>query len=399
MKYTYIRGMKPSLVIFSAAMLLGSFTLPAFSANERPVYEFKQPDGKPIDYVFKSGDDGYKCFRIPAIVKTKKGTLVAFAEGRVNGSGDAGNIDIVAKRSTDGGKTWSKIQVVQDDENKTCGNPAPVVDQRTGRIILLTCGSAHHEGAIMDGKGTREVYVQYSDDDGKTWSKRKDVTSQARKPEWRWYATGPCSGIQIMEGKYKGRLVIPANHSDPEKKYFAHCFYSDDKGNTWKLGSTAGLGSNESQIAELGPAKLVHNMRMQNNSKGFRGVRYSKDGGATWTELEHEEELPCPRCQASLVRDYTVKDTLFFSNPAAMPRTRKGMAIRTSRDGGKTWPYKKDVYEGYSGYSNLVVLDKGTVGLLFEGGPKDLADGIAFCSFKKSELLTPRPEEDKPKKK
>ena len=331
-----------------------------------------------LEYVFKSGTDGYNTYRIPAIVMSKKGTLLAFAEGRVNHSGDHGNLDIVLKRSTDGGKSWSDLVMVQDDGNNQCGNPAPVVDRKSGRIFLLSNGSTASEGAVMQGKATRECYIQYSDDDGLTWSPRRNISDQVRPEGWRWYAMGPCSGIQIQEGRNKGRLVVAANHSDEKGSYQSHSLYSDDAGKTWKVGVTAELGSNESQIAEVSPDLLVQNMRMQTHGQGVRAIRTSSDGGKTWTPLKHEAQLPCPRCQGSVIRDYSARGRLFFSNPAAQPRTRKQMTIRVSRDGGKTWPLKKVVYDGPSGYSNLVMLGKDRVGILYEAGLKDLAEGIAF---------------------
>ena len=343
-----------------------------------------EPQREKLNYVFQSGSNGYHTYRIPAIVQSTKGTLIAFAEGRVNSSSDHGNLDIVARRSSDNGKTWSDLILVQDDGNNQCGNPAPVVDQNTGRIYLLSCGSTGSEGAVLNGKTTREVYSQYSDDDGLTWSKRENISQQVKQPDWRWYATGPCSGIQIQTGKYKGRLVIPANHSDAGKTYRAHCFYSDDHGRTWKPGATAGDGSNESQIAEIATGKLVHNMRMQTHSKGCRGVRYSNDGGATWTELKHETSLPCPRCQASVIKDNARANTLYFSNPSA-PKARKEMSIRTSTDGGKTWPYKKIVFAGNTAYSNLLDLDKNSLGILFEAWQPD-QNGIVFSIINKKDL-------------
>lgn len=368
--------------------LITALSAPLFAADSKVT-----PEEEPLFYAFKSDEDGYNTYRIPAVVRSNKGTLIAFAEGRVNHSGDHGNIDLVCKRSADDGKTWSTLSVVQDDGNNTCGNPSPVVDESTGRIILLSCGSESGEGAIMAGKGTREIYVQHSDDDGVTWSPRRDITSQARPGNWRWYATGPCSGIQIKEGKHKGRLVIPANHSDEHGVYRSHSLYSDDKGQTWKIGAVAEEGSNESQIAEVSPGILIQNMRMQTHSKGFRGTRTSKDGGATWTPLTHDENLPCPRCQASLIAS-PFDATMYFSNPAIMPRARKGMAIRTSLDGGKTWPYKKTIFTGPSGYSNLVAISRDRIGILYEAGLNDLAEGIAFRSFDKKELLQKEEEQN-----
>ncbi len=350
---------------------------------------------KPLPYVFKSGENGYHTYRIPAIVRSTKGTLLAFAEGRVNHSGDSGNLDIVLRRSTDNGKTWEKLIIVQDDGNNQCGNAAPVVDQASGRIFMLSCGSTSSEHAVMQGKATREIYIQHSDDDGKTWTKRRNISAMTRKKDWRWYATGPCSGIQIQEGKYKGRLIIPANHSfhgDGKHDYRAHSLYSDDLGETWHIGTSAAKGSNESQIAESGKNKLYHTMRMQTNRQGMRGTRYSKDGGATWTALQHDDSLHGPRCQGSVIRDYSQPSRLIFSNPAKFGR-REDMTIRISENGGKTWPFRKQIFTGSAAYSDLVITKDQKVGALFEAGYSRYADGIIFYSFDKKELLTKEPAE------
>lgn len=344
-----------------------------------------------LNFVFACGTDGYKSYRIPAIVSSKKGTLLAFAEGRVHHSGDHGNIDNVLKRSFDGGKTWQPLQVVTDDGKHTCGNAAPVVDQKSGRIFLVSCGSHFSEGAIMAGKGPRNVFIQHSDDDGETWTEPRDISKMVTKKDWRWYATGPCSGIQIREGKYKGRLIIPANHSvfiDGKNIYRAHCIYSDDLGKTWEIGESAGDGSNESQIAEAEANQLYHNMRMQSHSQGMRSTRYSKDGGKNWSDLKHDAILNGPRCQGSVIRDYSKPRRLIFSNPATL-RKREGMTIRVSENGGRSWPYRKLVWKKSSAYSDLVMVDKDTVGILFECGHRAYAqEGILFRRYSMDALLS-----------
>src|SRR5690606_27875764 len=198
--------------------------------------------------LFISGTDGYDTYRIPAMVTTNEGTLLAFCEGRKEGRGDAGYIDIVLKRSTDNGKTWSEQMVLWDDEDNTCGNPCPVVDEETGEIHLLlthNLGSDHESDIIhKTSESTRTVWVMKSSDDGKIWTDPQDITSTTKKKEWGWYATGPGNGIQIKHGPRKGRLVIPCDHSydDPEGnvrngpyEYGSHAIYSDDHGKTWQL--------------------------------------------------------------------------------------------------------------------------------------------------------------------
>ena len=172
---------------------------------------------KELNYIYKSGESGYKSFRIPAIVNTNKGTLLAFAEARKNGGGDQGDIDLVVKRSSDNGKNWSEMMIIWDDVDNTCGNPAPVVDRKTGNIILLSTWNlgSDTEAMIIDGKSknTRRIFVFNSIDDGNSWSKPTEITSDVKKPDWTWYATGPVNGIQLSSKKYNGRLVIPSDHT------------------------------------------------------------------------------------------------------------------------------------------------------------------------------------------
>ncbi|CAN0456884.1 unnamed protein product, partial [Hapterophycus canaliculatus] len=253
-----------------------------------------------LDYVFQSGQDGYKCYRIPSVIKTNKGTLLAFAEGRVNGPGDAGDIDLVMKRSTDHGKTWSKLTVVRDIE-KTAGNPCPVVDRETGRIVLVFCEMDSSEHHIMQGKSNRRVFTCYSDNDGTDWSEPVNITDAANpRSEYNWMASGPGVGIQIQHGHHTGRMVIPfANSIDHD--YGVHTIYSDDRGQTWHISELIPGGCNESQLVEISNGRLLLNMRMQRNGKGKRALSYSDDGGQTWGKLSHDDELTCPVCQASLI--------------------------------------------------------------------------------------------------
>ena len=223
--------------------------------------------------VFQKGEEGYACFRIPAIVQSKSGTLLAFAEARKNSCSDTGNIDLVLKRSEDGGKNWSRIITVWDDQNNVCGNPVPMIDQATGKIILVACWNSgeYTEKQIMDKKSSdcnRRVYVLYSDDDGKNWTNPKEITPTVKLSDWGWYATGPCHGIQLQNKKHKGRLVVPANYSTLEtKERHSHLIYSDDLGGTWELGGLVKEpGGNESSVVELKNGDLMLNMAKWGNS-------------------------------------------------------------------------------------------------------------------------------------
>src|SRR5262249_53960976 len=155
--------------------------------------------------------DGYHTYRIPSLIVSPKGTVLAFCEGRKNSGSDAGDIDLVLKRSTDGGKTWQPMQVVWDDGPNTCGNPCPVVDRQPGTIWLAmthNLGSDTEKQIIeRTAKGTRTVWITKSADDGATWSKPIEITAAVKKPDWTWFATGPGVAIQTA----KGRLVIPCD--------------------------------------------------------------------------------------------------------------------------------------------------------------------------------------------
>ena len=333
---------------------------------------------EPAIDLWRSGEEGYDTYRIPSLIKTKHGTLLAFCEGRKAGRGDSGNIDMLVRRSTDSGKTWSPTQVIWDDEGNTCGNPCPVVDRETGTILLLAThnlGIDHEKQIIAQtSKGTRTVWLLRSTDDGKTWSEPREITKDTKKPDWTWYATGPGAGIQIQHGPHKGRLVIPCDHIEAETKhYYSHVIYSDDQGNTWKLGgSTPEHQVNECEVVELAdpPGRLMLNMRNYDRANRTRQTALSDDGGVTWHSQTHDPVLIEPICQASIRRLRWPEEgqggVILFSNPASQ-KGREKMTVRVSVDDAKTWAHSKLVNEGFSAYSCLEAIDNKTAGLLYEG--------------------------------
>lgn len=346
--------------------------------------------------LFTAGESGYSSYRIPSLIATKKGTLLAFCEGRKDGVSDAGNIDIVLRRSTDNGKTWSAQKVVWDDGANTCGNPCPVVDEETGTIWLLLThnrGDDHESDIIKKtAKGTRTVWISKSDDDGLTWSDPADITATTKKPEWGWYATGPGVGIQVKHGPRKGRLVVPCDFSydDPAGKvrggpyeYGAHAIYSDDHGKTWRIGGLITPKSNECQVVELadGNGTLLMNIRSY-FGRGFRTHSVSYDGGESWTQPVDAPELVEPVCQAAILRHSwadakSPSGILLFLNPASTGK-RHNMTLRASYDDGKTWPVIKTLYAGPSAYSSLAVLAGKNIGVLYEAGEKNPYETIRF---------------------
>jgi len=347
---------------------------------------------EPLNYIYKPGDSGYNCFRIPAMITTKSGLILAFAEGRKKDCGDSGDIDLVLRRSADGGKTWGPLQVVWSDSTNTCGNPVPIQDAATGKIWLVSTWNygADHEKEIKakTGKFGRNVYALSSDDDGKSWSPAKEITADVRRPDWTWYATGPCHGVQITTGKYKGRLAVPVNHVENNKNY-VHIIYSDDHGLSWKLGSnTPQDKTNEATLAELSNGSLMLNIRNADRKLKTRLTSVSADGGQTWGNVKTDTTLIEPICQGSLLSYMPGKKNaaLFFINPANTIK-RANVTLRASSDDGQTWAKSEVIYPGPSAYSDIAIYKNKEIAVLYEAGVIKTPEGIAFKTVDLASML------------
>jgi sialidase-1 len=353
-------------------LLLTLFTLFSLAS-------FAFPQSKKIP-VFESGKNGYKSYRIPAIISLPNGDLLAFAEGRVGGSADFGNVDIVMKRSKDNGKTWSEMSVVVENDSLQAGNPAPVVDLTDpayphGRIFLFYNTGNAPEGEVRKGIGSRDVWYVTSSDNGKTWSDAVDITSQVKKANWRSYANTPGHTMQFDHGKYKGRIYVAANHSEGDplphfRDYHAHGYYTDDHGKTFHLSENVRFpGSNEATAAELLGNKLMMNIRNQKGEPKCRIIAVSNDGGENWDTTYYDHSLPDPVCEGSILNIGYKKNKaiLAFCNNANTAR-RQNLTLRISFDGGKTWEKKYLVdQKGVStAYSDIVKISRHKVGVLYE---------------------------------
>lgn len=387
--------LKKPITIFIALSVLFIFSILTTSCktstkNENPIL---------VKVLWSKEDTSHHNYRIPSLIITKQNTLLAFSERREGG--DSGNIDILLKRSLDNGNTWEEQIIVWNDSTNTCGNPCPIIDRNTGRILLFmtwNLGSDHEADIIRKkGKSTRLPYMAYSDDDGLTWSQPKNLSESAKNKEWGWYATGPGVGIQLKSEKYKNRLVIPCNTSfdAPENTsrdgfgYGCHVLLSDDGGTNWRMGELITPEVNESQIVELDDGTLMMNMRSY-NGKASRATSLSYDGGETWSEIEHAPQLVEPICQGSIIHygGYDGADMYLFSNPS-VPYNRTHMTIQTSFDECRTWSNSKLIYSGPSAYSCLTKLPNGNVGLFFEAGEQNSYEKMVFASFDPDELFSP----------
>lgn len=352
----------------------------------------------PIAYRFgtlvrDSGWDGVARYRIPAIVRTSAGVLVAAYDARWNGFSDLpANIDVMCSRSFDDGNTWEKPTILMDfqganPEKEGVGDPALLFDRETGRIWAAAIwgrdglGVWNAKPGLKPGTSPRFV-LSYSDDDGATWSEPRDVTNEvAPDKNWRFIFQGPGVGIALRDGK----LVFPVQYSDENGTWFSTIVWSGDKGQSWNVGTGARSNVCEDQVVELNDGSLMLNMR--NFTEKFRSVAVTKDLGKTWTEHPTSGSvLVEPVCQASLIRvkstvDGDASDILAFMNPKS-PTSRTNLTLRLSEDEGLSWSRELTLYRAPSlGYSSLTRLDGDAIGVLYE-----TVGGLMFQRVKLAEI-------------
>lgn len=342
--------------------------------------------GEPVTTdVFVPKTDGFKSIRIPAVVVSKAGTVLAFAEGRAADADQAKN-RIILKRSTDHGKTWGKVAIIAADGDKALNNPCPVIERESGRILVIyqsyPAGIGERSGQIQPGYEGEMIVRNWlisSDDDGVTWSKPADITKATKREKVvTTVASGPGIGIQLRHGPHRGRIVFPFNEG-PFGLWNIYAVYSDDKGKTWQMGDIAPGGLiktakdktssivNESQLVELSDGSIRFNVRRW-SGKALRKTAVSQDGGKTWSPIEDVPEQVDPGCMGSILRYSDAadgeKNRILYSGPQSTKRENGTIFI--SNDDGKTWPVKRVLWKESFAYSCLTRLPDGMIGCLFE---------------------------------
>lgn len=348
-----------------------------------------------------------KSFRIPGMVRSKKGTLVAICDIRYNHSGDLpADVDVGVSRSLDGGKSWTPMTVaipfkesVKGYTGAGNGDAAILVDEKTGRLwtaVLWSHGRHpiwHSEQGDNSPEKCSQFILSYSDDDGVTWSKPINITEQVKKPEWGVNFQGPGSGICLKDGT----LVFPCQFwfdVDGRRTAHASLIYSKDAGKTWECGTATRSGTSEAQVVELEDGSVMLNSRNERRS-GYRAIFVTKDLGKTWTEHpthdnKNEKGLVEPgACQGSIIavpKKGGVNRALFFSNPGTKSGGRKDMTLKASTDQGNSWPEKYQILydeRPCAGYSSLAPAGENHIGVFYEG-----ANGnIYFLRFPYNEIF------------
>ena len=344
----------------------------------------------PSQTIFKRGLAEVKEYRIPSLLSTPEGTLIAMVDARKDRPGDIpNNVDIAIRRSTDYGKTWGKVQIIVDYGPKPKGydvhwgaaDAAMVYDAQTKTIwCLYTLGQGvgiRQSRPGLDGH-TCQIHAIYSRDNGRTWSKPRDISPQCKRPSMKFFGTAPGVGIQTRDGKLVFCIYTTEEGKKPMVPYL---IISGDHGKTWRLSNTWSDGKTsvtEAQIIELPDGTWLVNSR-NHHGKARRLISTTKDQGKTWSDFTFDDALLCPTCMASLISindprfsDQSDRKLLVFANPASVKGRKQG-TVRVSEDGGKSWKWSKLVKSGGYAYSCLTRLNDGSLGLFYEAGGGELS--------------------------
>jgi sialidase-1 len=332
--------------------------------------------------VYVSGTQGYHSYRIPAIETAPDGSLLAFAEARKYGLADPGfgkqDIDLVLRRSADGGTTWSPMKVIEDPgELWSAANPATVVDRQTGRVWLLylRCKPGRNTNTARPGTDDVRLLARTSDDSGLTWSEPIDLTKASRDmsdAQWGTSVVGPGGAIQDR----RGRLIAPVWRFKP---FGVFAIYSEDHGKTWQRGPLipGGQGGDESQLVELADGRILMDIRQEKGP--HRWMAESTDGGLSWSERRPGVAVSPVACA---IERYTLRaagddrDRILWTGPKGPGRMN--LVIRVSYDEGRTFPVERQVWAGHAAYSDLTILKDKTVGILWERGAERDYQFITF---------------------
>lgn len=341
--------------------------------------------------LFEAGKGGYMTYRIPGMVALGDGTILAYAEARKDGAGDWADIDLVLRRSTDGGRTWSKAEVLADAGTETVNN------------VVAIPGRGKHEAHLLYCVNYARAYYRHSNDSGRTFSPPVEITRafEALRPRYNWnvIATGPGHGIRLKSG----RLLVPiwlSTGGRAHRPSIVSTLFSDDEGRTWNTGDPI-LGPlvnpSETVAVQLNDGRVMMNIRSESDALR-RAVVYSRDGASQWTEPAFVPELKEPVCMGSLLRYPNRARPILFVNPAHLDpdaATKKGrnsqrrnLTLHVSRDEGATWTFAHTIDPDISAYSDLAVARGGDLLVLYEKGGRN--GNMYFTQALRLERISPK---------
>lgn len=358
-----------------------SFVLLALPAASLSLDAQQQKDTPVFDQVdlFHQGGNGVNTYRIPALVQTAKGTIIAVADARYDSPHDLpGHIALVMRRSFDEGKSWEAIRTILSVKEGGVGDASLLLDRTTGRIWCFQTyappgiGFWNAKPGAVTGPTTLQVHAMYSDDDGASWSAPVDLTPQIKDPSWRAVFATSGADLQLKSGRFLLPLVV----RDANGVHHSVDAYSDDHGKTWKVGSFIGDGTDESHTIELKDGTVLQNMRYKKN----RAVARSIDGGITFGPITSDPALIDAICNAGITSYRSGKDdVIVFTNAASVKR--ENLTVKASYDEGHSWPLVRVINPGTSAYSTLIHLRNGNLGVLYERGGPEALERITFAEF------------------
>lgn len=339
---------------------------------------FFAPPQQPQVDLFRQGDGGVHTFRIPALIQTKNGTLLAVADARHDNKGDLpGRISLVMRTSRDLGKTWTRVRTIRAVSEGGVGDASLLLDEKTGRVWCFFAygppgiGFRTAKPGERTGLQTLQVHAMFSDDDGGTWSEPIDLTPQIKRPEWQAIFATSGTHFQTSRGRYLVPLVVRDEHAHVT----ARNAYSDDGGKTWHVGEAVAPDTDESHAVEIAGGVILQNSRSE--TRKLRVVARSEDGGVTFRDAHFDESLVDARCNAGLARRVRgPDDLLIFTNAASLKR--ENLTLKLSRDGGRTWDGGRVIQAGPAAYSTVIPLRDGSLGVLYERGVQHEVETITF---------------------
>ena len=403
------RGWKVARLAWIALVILGSHQMQAAV----PTYS----------QVFVSGENDYHLIRTPQILATRDETLLVFAQGREGHHDQSGN-DILLKRSSDGGSSWSDLKVIAEDGKNSLNSVCVLQLAGSRRILMVGCiipdghnvqdfkySSPNWQRFMRQvkrddwpglstgyGEHSAHVYSIHSDDDGKTWSPLRDITKSTKRNEALTCIPGPGLGIQLTRGPHTGRILIPCNQHwlkklDGKLRYqnLPYAVISDDNGETWRRGELAPYVFETRTVTETQFVELQDGSILLNGRGGGRAIARSEDGGETWSTMRPDPTLTGPACAAGLLRYSFATESgetsrIIFSLPGS-PKGRKHGKIWLSYDEGRSWPVQKKIRPGFFAYSCLARLPNGNIGCVYGSRGKRTArdelvpQNVVFASF------------------